>query len=248
MNSIGIMLFIAIDPERGYILGIADKSKYYPGSMILTVSDLSNAETIDHIIGKLLISLGINMNFSPVLDPNHKPKYPVKGIRGYSDKPEIVSKFEIEVIKSKQSEGIIATGKHFPGHRDVEKDSQRGLLVLSFDKERLYYMELKPFIAAIDNGLKNIMVVHIIFLEFDEENPTTVSKDIIKEILRDELNYTWLITSDCMEMSAISVIITSPVGVLIGIKAGVYLVLDCYTRKRQVDSINQLKFNIENNF
>ena len=188
------------------------------------------------------------MNFAPVLDINNNPKNPIIGIRSYSDKPEIVSKFGIELIKGMQSEGVIATGKHFPGHGDVEIDSHKGLPILPFDKERLYNMELKPFIEAINNGLQNIMAAHIVFQAVDEENPATVSKAILKGILRDELNFTGLITSDCMEMKAISETITTPMGVLKGIKAGDDLVLVSHTRQRQIDSMNILKLNVENKF
>ena len=248
MNSIGIMPFIGIDQEGGNTVRIMDKSTFYPGSMTLAATDLSNTEIIGHMMGKHLISLGINMNFAPVLDINNNPKNPIIGIRSYSDKPEIVSKYGIELIKGMQSEGVIATGKHFPGHGDVEIDSHLGLPILPFDKERLYNMELKPFIEAINNGVQNIMAAHIIFQEVDKENPATISKDILKGILRDELNFTGLITSDCMEMNAISETITTPIGVIRGIKAGDDLVLVSHTKQRQIDSINLLKLNIENKF
>ena len=248
MNSIGIMPFIAIDQEGGNTVRIMDKSTFYPGSMTLAATDISNAETVGHLMGKHLISLGINMNYAPVLDINNNPKNPIIGIRSFSDTPEVVSKYGIEVIKGMQSEGVIATGKHFPGHGDVEIDSHKGLPILPFDKERLYNMELKPFIGAIDNGLKNIMTAHIIFQEVDKENPATISEDILKGILRDELNFKGLITSDCMEMNAISETITTPKGVLRGIKAGDDLVLVSHTKQRQIDSINELKLGVENNF
>ena len=248
MNSIGIMPFIGIDQEGGTVVRIMHKSTFYPGSMTLAATDLSNAEIVGHMMGKHLISLGINMNFAPVLDINNNPKNPIIGIRSYSDKPEIVSKYGIELIKGMQSEGVIATGKHFPGHGDVEIDSHIGLPILPFDKERLYNMELKPFIEAIKNGVQNIMAAHIIFQEVDKENPATVSKDILEGMLRDELNYEGLITSDCMEMNAISETITTPIGVLRGIQAGNDLVLVSHTRQRQIDSINTLKVSTGNKF
>ena len=247
MNSIGIMPFIAIDQEGGNSVGIMDKSTFYPGSMTIAATDLSNAEIIGHMMGKHLISLGINMNFAPVLDINNNPKNPIIGIRSFSDKPEIVSKYGIEIIKAMQSEGVIATGKHFPGHGDVEIDSHLGLPVLPFDKERLYNMELKPFMEAINNDVQNIMAAHIIFQEVDKENPATVSKDILQGILRNELSYSGLITSDCMEMNAISETMTTPVGAMRGVKAGDDLVCVSHTKQRQIDSINLIKESVEKN-
>ena len=247
MNSVGIMPFIAIDQEGGNTVRIMDKTTFYPGSMTIAATDLSNAEIVGHMMGKHLISLGINMNFAPVLDINNNPKNPIIGIRSFSDKPEVVSKYGIQIIKAMQSEGVIATGKHFPGHGDVEMDSHLGLPVLPFDKERLYNMELKPFIEAINNDVQNIMAAHIIFQEVDDENPATISKDILKGILRNELNYDGLITSDCMEMKAISDTITTPVGAMRGVKAGDDLICVSHTRQRQIDSINLIKESIEKN-
>ena len=142
---------------------------------------------------------------------------------------------------------IIATGKHFPGHGDTDIDSHYGLPILNFDKKRLYNMELKPFKEAIDNGVKNIMSAHIIFKEVDKENPATVSKNILTGILRKELNYKGLITSDAMDMNAISQGITTPVGVVKGLKAGIDLV--CVFKEKNIfDSLEKITQAINENF
>ena len=133
-------------------------------------------------MGKHLIALGINTNFAPSLDINNNPNNPIIGIRSFSDKPEIVTKYGIEMIKGMQGEGLIAGPKHFPGHGDTEIDSHLGLPILNFSKKRLYNLELKPFKEAINNGIKNIMTAHIIFKEIDQENPAKLSKDINRYI------------------------------------------------------------------
>ena len=247
IKSTGIIPFISIDQEGGNTIRIKEKSTYYPGQMTLSATHLSNVKEISHMMGKHLISLGINMNLAPILDINNNPKNPVIGIRSFSDKSEIVSKYGIEEIKGMQEEGIIATAKHFPGHGDTEIDSHLGLPVLPFDKDRLYKVELKPFKDAIDNGIDNIMSAHIIFQQIDKDNPATISKDIIKGILRDELNYKGLITSDCMEMKAISKTYTTPIGVAKAIQAGIDLVLVCHTKELQIESLKQLKKYVDDN-
>ena len=247
INSTGIMPFIAIDQEGGNYIRIMENTTFYPGAMTLSSTNIDNSMNVGHMIGNDLIALGINMNFAPSLDINNNPKNPIIGTRSFSDKPEIVSKYGIELIKGMQDEGIIATAKHFPGHGDVEIDSHLGLPILPFDKERLNNMELKPFKEAINNGLKNIMIAHIIFKEVDKENPATLSKNILKDILRDELNYKGLITSDCMEMNAISKGITTPIGAVKGIKAGNDLILVCHTKEKQIESIERLKKAVKDN-
>ena len=248
IKSLGIIPFIAIDQEGGIILRIKDKHTYYPGSMTLASTNISNAEKIGHMMGRDLLSLGINMNLAPVLDVNNNPKNPIIGIRSYSDNPETVSKFGNSLIKGMQEEGIIATCKHFPGHGDVEMDSHLGLPKLNFDISRMDKIELKPFKDAINNGVKNIMTAHIIFKEIDNENPATLSENILKGILRNKLKYNGIITSDCMEMKAISEGITTSIGAMKGLKAGIDLVCISHSKDKQINSINEIKKAIDDNY
>ena len=248
IKSLGIIPFIAIDQEGGIVLRIKDKHTYYPGSMTLASTNISNAEKIGHMMGRDLLSLGINMNLAPVLDVNNNPKNPIIGIRSYSDNPETVSKFGNSLIKGMQEEGIIATCKHFPGHGDVEMDSHLGLPKLNFDISRMDKIELKPFKDAINNGVKNIMTAHIIFKEIDNENPATLSENILKGILRNKLKYNGIITSDCMEMKAISEGITTSIGAMKGLKAGIDLVCISRSKDKQINSINKIKKAIDDNY
>ena len=215
--------------------------------MTISSTKLTNAKKIGHMMGKNLISLGINMNFSPLLDINSNPNNPIINIRSFSDKINIVSKYGIEMIKGMQEEGIIATAKHFPGHGDTQIDSHLDLPILKFDKKRIYNFELKPFKKAINYGVKNIMSTHIIYKEFDKKNPVTISKNILDGILRNELSYKGLITSDSMEMKSISKRIITHKGVVRGLKAGIDLV--CVFKKKSIyNSIKELKRAINDNY
>ena len=237
------MPFISIDQEGGNTVRIKDKTTFYPGHMTISATKLENAKIIGHMMGQHLISLGINMNFAPLLDP----KNPIIGIRSFSDRPEIVSKYGIEMIKGMQEEGIIATAKHFPGHGDTEIDSHLGLPVVPFDKKRLYNMELRPFKDAINKGVNNIMTAHIIFKKVDPKNPATISKKILRDILRKDLNYSGIVTSDSMKMKAISEGITTPIGVAKGIKAGLDLVIVSRNNSLILDSVKKLTKDVNDN-
>ncbi|ORX59230.1 glycoside hydrolase family 3 protein [Piromyces finnis] len=245
IKSVGVMPFIAIDQEGGMVIRIKNKETCYPGSMTLAATDLENGKIVGHLMGKHLMALGINMNMAPSLDTNNNPKNPIIGVRSFSDNPDIVGKFGVSLIKGMQDEGIIATAKHFPGHGDVEMDSHLGLPVLPFNRQRLYDVELKPFKMAIANNVENIMCAHIIFKDIDPENPATLSKSLLQDILREELHYHGLITSDCMEMKAISENITTPVGVVKGIAAGIDLACVCHTKENQINSIEKLKHAVD---
>ena len=245
MDATGVMPFISIDQEGGTVVRIMHKAAFYPGSMTLAATSIANANEVGAMMGKHLMSLGINMNLAPSLDVNNNPKNPVIGIRSYSDNPDTVAKYGIELIKGMQQTGIIATAKHFPGHGDVEIDSHLGLPELPFDMKRLEAIELKPFKEAIAAGVKNIMSAHIVFKAIDEENPATLSKAILQGILRDKLKYKGLITSDCMEMEAIAGTMTTPVGVAAGIVAGIDMACVCHTKERQIDSLKMIKQAID---
>ena len=247
IRETGIMPFISIDQEGGNTVRIKDETTFYPGHMTISATNVENAKIIGHMMGQHLISLGINMNFAPLLDINNNPKNPIIGIRSFSDRPEIVSQYGIEMIKGMQEEGIIATAKHFPGHGDTEIDSHLGLPVVPFDTKRLYNMELRPFKDAIEKGVSNIMTAHIIFTKVDPENPATISKKILKDILRKDLNYSGLVTSDSMKMKAISEGITTPLGVAKGIKAGLDLVIVSSNSSLIINSVKKLTKDIKDN-
>ena len=171
MNSIGIMPFIAIDQEGGTVVRIMHKSTFYPGSMTLAATDLSNAEIVGHMMGKHLISLGINMNFAPVLDINNNPKNPIIGIRSYSDKPEIVSKYGIELIDE------VWNG--------VDKDFVEGI---DADDNGVF-----PKIDAIYKvkTISNIIKLFNPSYDSDEEESTQFEKacGVAKSILEEEILY-----------------------------------------------------------
>ena len=246
ISTIGIIPFITIDQEGGNTVRIKDKTTYYSGPMTISATKLSNAKEIGHMMGKHLIALGINTNFAPSLDINNNPNNPIIGIRSFSDKPEIVTKYGIEIIKGMQEEGLIVGPKHFPGHGDTDIDSHLSLPILNISKKRLYNFELKPFKEAINNGIKNIMTAHIIFKQLDKENSATLSKDILIGILRKRLKYRGLITSDSMEMKAISDSLTTPRGVVQALKAGNDLVCVCHNKTIQIESIEKLKESYNN--
>ena len=245
MEATGVMPFISIDQEGGMVVRVMHKSCFYPGSMTLAATKPDNAKEVGILMGKHLLSLGINMNLAPSLDINNNPKNPVIGIRSYSDDPNTVSAYGLELIEGMQSTGIIATAKHFPGHGDVDVDSHLGLPILPFDMKRLEEMELKPFKEAISAGVKNIMSAHIVFKAIDKDNPATLSKPILQGLLRDKLKYKGLITSDCMEMEAIAGSMTTPVGSAAGIVAGIDMACVCHTKERQIDSLKMIKQSID---
>jgi Beta-glucosidase-related glycosidases len=199
-----IPLFISIDQEGGIVTRIPDGTDF-PGNMALGATrSEEDAYLVGKTIGLELKALGINMNFAPVLDVNTNPKNPVIGVRSFGDDPELVAALGKAYIKGLRDVGIMATGKHFPGHGDTEVDSHTGLPKVTYGIETLQNLHLKPFQVAIDSGIDAIMSAHIIVSAIDPNYPATLSKSILTDLLREKMGFGGIIITDAMAMDAIS--------------------------------------------
>src|SRR5690606_28189873 len=128
-----------------------------PGQMALgAAGDDSLAAAAGRLTAKELRTLGLNVNFAPVLDINSNPDNPIIGIRSFGSDPEQVSRLGLAAMTGMQQEAVIAAVKHFPGHGDTAIDSHLGLPLLPHDRERLDRVELKPFRDAIAAGAEMI--------------------------------------------------------------------------------------------
>jgi beta-N-acetylhexosaminidase len=134
--SPNIPLLITIDQEGGIITRLQSGTNL-PGNMAIgAIRDPMQAYNAGKVIGTELKALGINVNFGPVIDVNNNPDNPVIGVRSFGSNPEFVAKMGIETIKGQQSQNIIATAKHFPGHGDTVTDRHYGLPLITHSKER----------------------------------------------------------------------------------------------------------------
>ena len=234
----GAMPIISIDQEGGIVTRIMNEATFLPGSMSIGATNSKNAYVMGKTSGEELRALGINMNLAPSLDVNNNPLNPVIGVRSYSDKPEVVSEYGLNFIRGLQETGVIGTAKHFPGHGDTSVDSHYSLPIVPHSKERLNAVELVPFKKAIADGVDSIMSAHVFFTAYEQGNlPGTLSKNVLTNLLRNELGFEGLIVSDCMEMKAISDNYTTPKGSLMGLLAGLDMVFVSQTFENQVATL-----------
>lgn len=246
MNEVGIMPFISIDQEGGMVTRIMDGATFCPGNMTIATGKLKDSYDIGKLMGEELRSLGINMNLAPSLDVNNNSLNPVIGVRSYGDNPELVGKFGLNFIRGMQENGVIATAKHFPGHGDTAFDSHKTLPIISHSRERLEKIELVPFKKVLSE-VDAIMSAHVFFPTFETDNiPATLSRKVITDLLRNELGFKGLIISDCMEMKAIDDTYTTPVGCVMGLKAGLDQVMVSQTFTKQVASIEKVYESVKN--
>src|SRR5688572_2786616 len=149
-------------------------------------------------------SLGIHVSFGPVLDVNNNPANPVIGARSFSEDPRLTARLGAALVRGVQEHGMLATGKHFPGHGDTETNSHLELSTVTASRARLDSVELVPFRAAIDAGVGAIMTYHGILPALDSSGvPATLSPRVLTGLLRDSLAYRGVLITDAMDMAGV---------------------------------------------
>jgi beta-N-acetylhexosaminidase len=182
---------------------------------------------VGRAIGRELASLGVNLNFAPVLDIHTNPANPVIGERAFGQTADCVIAAALPFVQAMQAEKIIACGKHFPGHGDTSIDSHLGLPVQKLGLDALRARELKPFAAAIEAGLSMILLAHILYPAVDPDAPVALSRRFANNILRDELDFAGVAVSDDIGMGAMKGLFDSPDSAVRLIESGCDMVMVC---------------------
>ncbi|MDB2607097.1 glycoside hydrolase family 3 protein, partial [Zobellia sp.] len=184
-------LLIAIDAEWGLAMRI-EKTPQYPYAITLgAISDDSN--DLIYEIGKNIAvdckAAGIHWNLSPCVDINNNPNNPVIGYRSFGENKIKVTQKALAYINGTHSEGVLTSIKHFPGHGDTATDSHLDLPLIQKTKKELKNNELYPFQQLILEGADSVMAGHLSVpaLANGTTTPSSISKDIIKGILRAEM-------------------------------------------------------------
>lgn len=230
-------MLISIDQEGGSIIRLKTGTNTCGSMAVGALGDTAAASDNAAIIGSELAALGINTDFAPVLDVNSNPANPVIGVRSFSSSPDLVSTMGKAYISGLHGEGVAAALKHFPGHGDTATDSHTGLPLVNKTRAQLDSFELVPFKAAIDAGADLVMTAHIQYPQIETGSykststgkpvylPATLSKTIITGILRGDLGYDGVVTTDAMNMGAIAQNFAPADAAALAINAGVDILL-----------------------
>ncbi|WP_103866370.1 glycoside hydrolase family 3 protein [Aquimarina sp. I32.4] len=205
-------LLISIDAEWGLAMRV-ENTPHYPYAITLGALPDHKKELIYQVgqhIGYDLKNIGIHLNLAPVVDININPSNPVIGYRSFGEEKKQVTDKSLAFYKGLKSAGILGCFKHFPGHGDTAVDSHLGLPIISKSKQELYTEELYPFIKAIDSGVDSILIGHLAVpsLSQGKNISATLSKDIIKGLLRQELGFDGVVISDALNMHSVSKLYT----------------------------------------
>ena len=198
-------LLIAADQEGGQLIAV-DQTTPFPGNMALGAAGSDKlAYKVGRAIGKELSAVGVNVDFAPVCDVNNNPQNPVIGTRSFGEDPKLVARMSAALIRGLQSSGVAATAKHFPGHGDTSSDSHRGAPIVTHDAKRIRSVELVPFRAAVNSGVRLVMTAHIVMPALNggsNELPATLSHKILRDLLRRKMHFNGVIVSDALDMHA----------------------------------------------
>lgn len=201
-----VPMFIGNDAEWGLSMRL-DSTYKYPWNMTLgAIQDMKLIEKLGGTMATEAKRLGLQFNFAPVLDINTNPNNPIIGNRSFGEDKEEVTKHAVALMKGIQNNGVLATGKHFPGHGDTETDSHHTLPVVNFTEDRIKEVELYPYKKMFDLGLASVMVAHLNVpsLEPRPNYPTSISQNVVTNILKDQLKFKGLIFTDALNMKGAS--------------------------------------------
>jgi beta-N-acetylhexosaminidase len=234
-------LLISIDQEGGRVSRLPKEFTIFPPCEVLgrcNSSELAYAAAAT--TAKELRAVGINMNMSPVLDVNSNPANPVIGDRAFGSDPGTVCELGVPTVGGLQDNGVVACGKHFPGHGDTVADSHKELPLVAASRERLERIELPPFRHAVARGVATMMTAHVLYSALDDQRPATLSPAIIGTLLRKELRYDGVVLTDDLEMHAIIDHYGIEEATVQSILAGCDMPLICKDRNREAAAMSAL--------
>jgi beta-N-acetylhexosaminidase len=218
---------LAVDQEGGRVSRLGPPVLQLPPMRTLgRIDDPDLTHRAARHLGRQLRALGFTMDFAPVLDVDTNPDNPVIGDRSFGATPERVIRHGLAFADGLQEAGVLACGKHFPGHGDTHLDSHLALPRLTHDRARLDEVELPPFRACRER-VAAIMTAHVVFDALDPDTPATLSRRTVAELLRGELDYDGLVISDDLEMRAVADRMSVAEAAVAAIEAGCDLVLIC---------------------
>ncbi len=224
-------LLLCADVEEG--MG----QRFHGGTWLVPPMALARLHTSDPEEAKILAerygrctgyqarSCGLNWILAPVCDVNTNPDNPVINVRAWGQDPETVSALASAFHQGLSLEGVLSCAKHFPGHGATGVDSHLDLPILDQNIHELEDCELIPFRSAIAAGVSSVMTGHLLFPNIDPDNPTTTSRELITNLLRQKLGFEGLIVTDALVMKAITQIYGSGEAAVMAFDAGVDLIL-----------------------
>lgn len=200
-----VPLLLASDFEGGVWARLEGATELGNQMLVGATGSDELAFAMGRVTGEEAKALGFHWVFAPVLDVNSNPANPIINTRSFGEDPQLVARLGSAFVRGVQQSGLLACGKHFPGHGDVSTDSHLGLAAVPGDAARLDRIELVPFAAAVQAGVDSVMTGHLSVpgLGEDPRVPATLSHRILTGVLRERLGFAGLIVTDALDMGGV---------------------------------------------
>ena len=202
----GVPLFLGIDQEQGRVVRMPVGTHFPDAMAVGATGDTELAALRATTTATELAAVGINLNYAPDADVNTDPNNPVIGNRSFGSDPDKVAEMVLAEAGAYAESGVVPVAKHFPGHGDTDVDSHSGLPVIDLPRDQWEAEHLPPFRAAVEAGVDSIMTAHVLMPQLDgseDPDPATISPSIIDGILREELGYDGVVTTDALNMEGV---------------------------------------------
>lgn len=229
-EAVGWHAPILIDQEGGRVqrMGPPHWPAYPPAQAFLGINDPVQQREIVRLSARLMAhdlkAVGIDVDCLPVLDVPVSGSHDVIGNRAYAHDPDMVARLGRAAAEGLLAGGVIPVVKHMPGHGRARADSHHDLPVVDASLEALRGHDFRPFRHLADMPMA--MTAHVVFTALDQGHPATVSRRVVKEIMRGELGFDGLIMTDDISMKALSGSFAEKSRA--AIRAGVDIVLHCH--------------------
>lgn len=197
---------LAIDQEGGRVARIREGIEEIPSALAIAACGDDAQELAERVGRQVAFDLrraGLNVDFAPVLDLALARMNTVIGTRSFGDDPRAVARLAGAFARGLQDGGVVATFKHFPGHGSTEVDSHLDLPIIDASDAELRARDLLPFAELLPDA-RAVMTAHIVTRAFDANNPATLSSRILTGLLRDDLHFSGVCFTDCLQMDAIA--------------------------------------------
>jgi beta-glucosidase-like glycosyl hydrolase len=195
-------LLIFQDAEWGVAMRLKEIAPLPKNLTLGALQDPKLLEAFGLELARQCRSVGVRGDFAPVVDVNSNPHNPVIGARSLGDNPEVVANQALAILRGMQRGGVWATAKHFPGHGDTAIDSHLALPKIDKSLEELLRAELVPFQKLIDGGVDLVMVGHLLVPALSEQ-PSSLSYEVMTELLREQMGFEGVIVTDALNMQAL---------------------------------------------
>jgi len=200
-------LMVAVDAEWGVGMRFKEATINFPRQLMLgAIQDNDLIYQMGREVGRQLKRTGVQVNFAPVVDVNNNAANPVINTRSFGEDRYNVTSKSYQYMKGMQDEGVMACAKHFPGHGDTDVDSHLDLPVITHDQRRLDSIELYPFRMLAEEGVGSMMIAHLSVPVLDDRpnRPTTLSRNTVTNLLREEMGFQGLTFTDALEMKGVT--------------------------------------------